>query len=170
MQCSAKYVDTFATCCCDRLYVVNAFFLLLQSSLSSGRVCRRFHSPCFSCVLSTNSLAVLPTFSLAMLSTSLPTFSFNVLSIFFRRSFTVFISSVISSRRLSFALSCLGQTWRRHPDALVGFFPRSHYHNQDPNHHQLRGQQQEEEEGGGGGVWEYLYFWRYSILILIVVD
>eukprot|EP00904_Undaria_pinnatifida_P003716 jgi/Undpi1/13345/HiC_scaffold_8.g03004.m1 len=69
-------------------------------------------------------------------------------------------------------------TWRRHPDTLVGFFPRSHSHTQqNPKHNQLRGQQEEVErgnegEGGGvGGVWEYLYFWRvlwtmeYSIVL-----
>ena len=70
------------------------------------------------------------------------------------------------------ALPCLVQTWRRHPDTLVGFFPRSHSHTQqNPKHNQLRGQQEEvvergnEGEGGVvGGVWEYLYFWRLVLV------
>ena len=74
----------------------------------------------------------------------------------------------MSSLSSCFVLSCLVQTWRRHPDTLVGFFPRSHSHNEHPNHQQLIGQQQEEEEGGGGGVWEYLYFWRYRVAVLVV--
>lgn len=49
----------------------------------------------------------------------------------------------------------------------MGFFPRSHSHDEHPNHQQLRGQQQEVEEDGGGGVWEYLYFWRYAVAVLI---